>query len=532
VYLTTTERQKIKEAAARADIAGEAEELVRQAMAAIFQGEADEVAYSVTEAAGAVWLTPDIWYKEKLQVNVETARALLAQGKKDGTFEAPIPEDDAKAISEANDLVEMAQTAWDQHVRGPEVEILLKMAANGAEPKETPKEEPKETPPEDPPDEPKAEEPAPEPEPESEDSPQEGGDDLANIEPWENYDGEKVSDIISGVNAGLKEYSESEFIDLMANVWAYEAAHKGRQTILNRLEEIASKLQKGEIDDVGSEGTPPKEEPRDDDAEGSQGGEEGGEEVQEGPGDSQEGSDEGAGQGSEGPDRDAGEPEDRPTVAADEQEPESVTRGGGEPDDSAESQEGSGSDEVEPEPEKPKRKRQQKQQDEQLLDPDYEQIVRKVEEDMERERVHKPSPPEEDIPDLPWDWTKMTDKELQKFHGIYSALAYYKGYQLSREERMALHCKAAADELHNALLVRLDKYDDHGKEKKVALIEAEVESDENIVKWRRRQRKHEQFAASHRNERDSVGKLVDALSRTESMRHQEWERSVKLGRQK
>ena len=111
-------------------------------MAAVLAGQADEVAYSVTEAAGVHWLTPTIWYKEKLKVNVETARAILAQGKKDGTYEAPIPEDNAKAIEEANDLVEMAQTAWDQHVRGPEVEILLRMAADGAEPQETPKEEP------------------------------------------------------------------------------------------------------------------------------------------------------------------------------------------------------------------------------------------------------------------------------------------------------------------------------------------------------------------------------------------------------
>jgi hypothetical protein len=87
----------------------------------------------------------------------------------------------------------------------------------------------------------------------------------------------------------------------------------------------------------------------------------------------------------------------------------------------------------------------------------------------------------------------------------------------------------AADDIHNAILVKLPRYDERDKEKRVALIEAEVESDENIKRWRRRQRKHETFAAAHRNERDSIGRLVDALSRHESMRHQEWERSGKLG---
>ena len=280
----------------------------------------------------------------------------------------------------------------------------------------------------------------------------------------------------------------------MANVWAYEAAHKKRQTILNRLETIAQRLQAGEDPAQDEE---PKEEPHGDEGDG---------------GETSEASDDAP------VEEPAAEQQTEP-----EPEAESAPDAPEEPEAEVEAPK---------EEEKPKRRGRQKKQDDESGDPDYEQIVKKVEEDLARERVHKPKAPEEDIPDLPWDWTRMTDKELQKFHGIYSSVAYYKGYQLAREERMALHCKAAADELHNALLVALDKYDDHGKEKKVALIEAEVESDENIKMWRRRQRKHEQFAASHRNERDSVGKLVDALSRTESMRHQEWERSVKLGRQK
>jgi hypothetical protein len=96
------------------------------------------VAYRLTEAAGIVWISPSIWMKEKPEVNATQARALLAQGKKDGTYEAPIPEDDKKAISDAEDLLDLARTAWAQHVRGPEVEILLKMEASFAEGGEAP----------------------------------------------------------------------------------------------------------------------------------------------------------------------------------------------------------------------------------------------------------------------------------------------------------------------------------------------------------------------------------------------------------
>jgi hypothetical protein len=511
VYLTSAETQKVAETAEAAEIAGDEEELVRQAFEAIFRGQADDVAYSVTEAAGATWLTPDIWYKERPAVNADTARAMLTQGKKDGTHEGPIPEDDGQAIKLAEELVEMAQTAWDQHVRGPEVEILLRMAAEGEVPGEK-----QETPPEPPPiaddgeplDEPPAESPPPEPQQEETDPESEG---TPQDEPWEGYDGEKVSEIIGGIDAGAREYSQEEFIDLMSDVWSYESSHKGRKTILDHLEEIARKLQAGESLDEGAEGSdgsaeaPAAEEPA-----------------------------------AEPPTPEGGDG-DAPAEPA--EDVEGQPDGGPEPEEQPVPEPGDGSGEpVEeaPKEEKPKRQRRKKtetppedqQKSEEEGDPDYEKLMEKVESDLERERIHKPKKPEEDIPDLPWDWTKMSNGELQMFHSTYSVLAYYKGYQLAREERLALHCKAAADEMHNALLVALDKYDEHGKEKKVALIEAEVESDENVVKWRRRQRKHETFAASHRNERDSVGKIVEALSRHESMRHQEWERSGKLGQRK
>ena len=99
-------------------------------MEAVLSGQADDVAYSVTDAANVEWLTPSIWYRRRKDMDAEVARAILAQGRKDGTHEQPIPEDDAKAITDAEELVDMAQTAWNQHVRGPEVEVLLRMAAD------------------------------------------------------------------------------------------------------------------------------------------------------------------------------------------------------------------------------------------------------------------------------------------------------------------------------------------------------------------------------------------------------------------
>ena len=506
MYLTEAERGAVLETVP--GIQGDPEELVRQAFQAILHGQADEAAYGVTEAAGVQWLTRDIWFKEKLKVNAEAARAILAQGLKDKTHESPIPEDDAKAVADANELIEMAQTAWDQMLRGPEVEVILKMAADAQQNGDVPKEEPKGTPPEEqPPEEPKAEEPAPEPgeQPKPEEPESSGdGEDLSQIEPWENYDKEKVSDIKAGINAAVREYTDDDLLSLMANVWAYEAAHKKRDTVLKHLETVAERLRDGgemppDPPDTSND-APMNEE---DDA------------TSEGSGESQKTEEPPLKPEEEPPKED--EPEE-PKAKLEEVPLEKPGDDGPPPEE-------------EPKEEKPKRqgKREEKQDD--SGDDEYDKLAKQVEEDLARDRLHKPEHPDEEIPDLPWDWTKMSDKDLQRFHGIYSSVAYYKSYLLSRDERMALHCKAAADEMHNALLVALEKYDEHGKEKKVALVEAEVESDENIVKWRRRQRKHEVFAASHRNEMNSMSKLVEALSRHESMRQQEWERSGgKMGR--
>jgi hypothetical protein len=61
-------------------------------------------------------------------MKVEVARQIIAQAKSDETYEAPMPDDDAKAVSEAEALIEMARVAWNQNVHGPEVEALLRIA--------------------------------------------------------------------------------------------------------------------------------------------------------------------------------------------------------------------------------------------------------------------------------------------------------------------------------------------------------------------------------------------------------------------
>lgn len=411
-------------------------------------------------------------------MNAAQARAIIAQARKDETYEGPMPEDDAKAISEAEGLVEMAQSAWDQYVRGPEVEALLRLAAEDFDGSDPEPEAQVETP----------------PEPETETDGGGGNDDppkappaadepdLSQIEPWEGYETDKASDIIDGINAAEADdnYSAEDLAELMSNVWAYEEAHKNRSTILSHLEGVAARLSS---DDEPEPEQEPEPQP---------------------------------------------EPEPEPEQPEEDPEPESDPESDPEPEP-----------EPEPEPkveEKPKAKPRKKKAEEpgdETDAEDYANLKEQVEAELRRERVHIPEPPTEDAPELPFDWTRMSDKELHAAYGAYSNLAYFKGYQLAYDERMANHSRQAADELHRELLVKVEKYDEKGKQKTMTVLEAEIEDMDAVKVWRRRQRKHEMFATAHRQERDSLGKLVEALSRMETMRYQEWERSGgKTGRSK
>lgn len=416
----------------------------------------------------------------------EQARAILAEAKKkvpgeqEAIYEGPIPEDDAKAISEAEDLVEMAKQAWDQYVRGPAIEALLNLAKQEFEPQngngnghaEPEPEKPEET---------KTPELA---EPLSHEE-----IDMEQDEPWPGYDNEGVHEVISGINAAPDDISDREDLRFfLAHVWSYESAHRARTTILNRLNIIGGRIDREEQHEREAAEREKeknlevfaKEEPKD-------------EVVPVADPETIE----------EDSPTPAPEVPETPPEPVPEPEPEII-----EPEKAVET-------------EKPRDTPETQESDD--------QVIADVERQMKQEFLHIPKPPEAEIPDLPYDWTTLSAQQLQRFYGIYSAAAYYKGWQTSRDERLAQHWRDAANELHNELLRAADKYDAKGKAITLTLLEAEIESDEHVKKFRRRQRFHEARAAVHRRERDSMNRLVDSLSRLESMKDGEYNRSGQRG---
>ena len=362
-------------------------------------------------------------------MNADKARAVINQAKIEEIYEGPVPEEDEKAISEAEKLIALAQDAWNQHVRGPEVESILRIANDEFSGDEQ--------------DQPEAVDPEPEEveEEELEELEEEGEtvEDGGSPLPWEGYDDQKVGDVIESLNQYASAFTGDDLRQFLKVVWEHESAGKSRQTIFNELDKLATK-----IDEVTDE---------------------------------VDGSDE-----PEAPAEVDVVEEELPTPS---EEPKAVV----------------------------------------VDEKTYHAILETVEEELAADRKHVPEPPADEAPELPWDWTKASDTGIQSLYSYYSLLAYYKSFVLTREERVALECKRAADELANELLKVTDRYDEKGKEKKVTLLEAEVEADPNVANWRRLQKKHEAYCASARRERNSLYKLVESLSRYETMRQQEWQRS-------
>jgi hypothetical protein len=370
-------------------------------------------------------------------MEVRSAREIITQAKKDDTYGGAMPEDDATCIKEAENLVEMAEQAWAQHIRGPEVEAILNIANGGHNMN--------------------GDAPEPEAEAETEDAPQEEeatvkkldfAPNLTKMEPWEGYGDDTVQNITEGVNYYLEEKGD-DLVELLTHVYAFESTHKKRVRILNHVEEALKRngVEFGE------------EETHDDES--------------------------------------VDEPE----------QPEAETPV--EPEAEAE---------VETEPDKIEQKPPAQSNA-------YRTLIERVEADLKNERLDIPKAPGEPAPELPWRWADITNQQLQDFHMQFASFAYYKQYVANRDERMAMLCKEAADEIRNKLLVELPKYDEKNKEIKVTVLEAQIEGSDAVRRWRKLQRKHEQMALQAKREMESYHKLVEALSRLETMRDNAHKRS-------
>lgn len=423
-----------------------------------------------------------------------TARSIIAEAKKNGIFEGPIPEDSEAAQKEAKVIVDMAKLAWEELVRGPEVVAILKLEASDEK-------EIEEVPP--------VEE-NPRPEEEIADDVREAEEaeetDLSKTEPWDDYDDDKIPAIKETIDVFVASNDQEKSELLLAHVWEYEFSNKNRQRVfahVNSLKEILDEETSPEKDS-----TPEAQGEVTETSESDAPTQDSGEQLSSGDSNADV----------------VPEPEDNEprqeksittgTIIASEIAAGSIISDNQIRDYSIMSQE-----------EFEDKLSKISYGGETEKEPEYVELIKDVEDQLERERLHIPAPlPPGDQPEVPFDLNELTDKQLRSLHGAFGAYAYRTGYLLMKEEGKARRCKERADDLHRNFLAVIEKQDEHGKQKVIAVLEAEIESLPEVIKWRKRQRMYELQAHSLRAQRDGYLKEGEILSRQETMRHNDWER--------
>lgn len=475
------------------------------------------------------------------------AREIIAQALEDETYEGDIPDDDDKAVEVAAGLVTMAEDAWAQNIQGPEVEAILKLAATdddasangdgGEDEKPAAKKKPGR---------PGKKEPEPDPEPEE--------DPRASEEPWENYDADKVAEIVEGIEV----WGEQEEFDSVQHILIYESANKNRKKIVEAAEAVLPEEML-----PGAAATEPDPEPEpDDDPEPEPEPEPSTatEEPYEGYDESKvveiksalkeylEDDDE------ETTDEDklatlkqtfdyeslnknrtglldfldeamteVKERIDGDEAGASEEEGEAEGAAASS-DDSGDEEgaEGGEGDSKKAGPAAGKRSRSSSASSDDSSseddDAEYASLLTSVHELIDRERLHVPPAIESDPVDLPFDLTTVSDTELQQLFSAFTAYSYRSGYLLMIQEASEHRCKEAADEIVEAFIANAEG-------DSLTQIKAVAEQHDEVKRWRKLQRKHGILALSLRKERDNYDKVCERLSRVETMRQDEWQRA-------
>lgn len=163
-------------------------------------------------------------------------------------------------------------------------------------------------------------------------------------------------------------------------------------------------------------------------------------------------------------------------------------------------------------------------------EPDYENLIDHITDQVEQEHFAVPRPLPETVSDLPFDLTELSEREVRQ---LYSANLSYFGrasYLAKLEKQLSIACKHIADAAFDDAIAGLSKIDEETeKEKSATQLKAEAERSPKVRRWRRRQQKHESLKESMRADAEIYRQNLESLSREWTMRTEEIDHSGGLG---
>lgn len=196
-------------------------------------------------------------------------------------------------------------------------------------------------------------------------------------------------------------------------------------------------------------------------------------------------------------------------------------------------------DEPEPEPEEEKpaaRRRGSKKDDDEptgddVDDDDYRELVDDVIAQVRKERFVDPVELPEERVEFPFDVRKLSDESVRYHHGAANGYAARASYILALEERLARACGYKLSDLKDEMMLKADKLDSEtNKPKTVTQLDAEIKQDDEYKKWLKRKRRHEELAADAKKRREVYRDHVEVFSRQHTMRQDEKDGSGSLGK--
>ncbi len=163
-------------------------------------------------------------------------------------------------------------------------------------------------------------------------------------------------------------------------------------------------------------------------------------------------------------------------------------------------------------------------------EPDHDELIKHVTDQVEEEHFAIPAPLPENITTLPFDLTELSDKEMQQH---YSANLSYFGracYVAKIEKQLSIACKNVADDYYDDAIADAEKIDpETEKEKTATQLKAEAERHPKVRRWRKREREHTALKESMRADAEIYKQNLDSISRVWTMRTEELEHSGGLG---
>lgn len=138
------------------------------------------------------------------------------------------------------------------------------------------------------------------------------------------------------------------------------------------------------------------------------------------------------------------------------------------------------------------------------------------------ENLPVPEEIEGDVPNLPMELADLSDKQLIRLHGAFTACSARIGWLHAIEEAGEAAAKMIADHKEAEYIATADRKDIGGKAKPQALLKAEAEkADYDLAKWRKRQTQHSIKANKFRRFLDVYNLACDRLSRQWTFRIEE-----------